>query len=201
MQYYQCEQIEEIVSAFKQKEIIALPTDTVYGVSVVMEDPRDLDRLKHCKHRPETKPLPIVVSNLEQLKGIAKVSERTCRIADHFLPGALTLVLPVCESLDRVFTNGLETIAVRIVDMPYLNQVIDKIGKPLFLTSANQSGEKTALTYEDVLEQLPDIDGLVIGQCKALQASTILDCTKDELVVLRPGVITLEEIEMCLKQI
>lgn len=77
----------------------------------------------------------------------------------------------------------------------FILDVIDELNCPILVTSANQSGEKTALTSDDVYEQLPKIDGIVLGTCKALQASTIVDCTKDKLVILRPGPISLEELE------
>ena len=112
-----------------------------------------LHNLKHAKHRPETKPIPMMVSKLEQLEGIAIIDERTKLIAKYFLPGALTLVLPVDPRLDKSYNNGLETIAIRIPDEEFVLSLIDELDTPLLVTSANQSGAPTALKYEDVLEQ------------------------------------------------
>ena len=198
MKQYTQDQIHEVVKAFKDHEIIAIPTDTVYGVGVMYGDLDALHNLKHAKHRPETKPIPMMVSKLEQLEGIAIIDERTKLIAKHFLPGALTLVLPVDPRLDKSYNNGLETIAIRIPDEKFILDVIDELNCPILVTSANQSGEKTALTSDDVYEQLPKIDGIVLGTCKALQASTIVDCTKEKLQILRPGPISLEELESVL---
>lgn len=198
MRTYSKEEINAVADALQNHKIIALPTDTVYGVGVMYGDLKDLQRLKNAKHRPETKPIPMMVSSIEHMEQVAVVDERVKKIAEHFLPGALTLVLRVKEEVPAEYTNGLETIAVRIPDEPFILRVIDELNTPLLVTSANQSGAKTALTSDDVLEQLPDIDGLVLGKCRALQASTIVDCTQEKLKILRPGPITLEQLEACL---
>lgn len=198
MRTYSKEEINAVADALQNHKIIALPTDTVYGVGVMYGDLKDLQRLKNAKHRPETKPIPMMVSSIEHMEQVAVVDERVKKIAEHFLPGALTLVLRVKEEVPEEYTNGLETIAVRIPDEPFILKVIDVLNTPLLVTSANQSGAKTALTSDDVFEQLPDIDGIVLGTCRALQASTIVDCTQEKLKILRPGPITLEQLEACL---
>lgn len=198
MRTYSKEEINAVADALQNHKIIALPTDTVYGVGVMYGDLKNLQRLKNAKHRPETKPIPMMVSSIEHMEQVAVVDERVKKIAEHFLPGALTLVLRVKEEVPAEYTNGLETIAVRIPDEPFILKVIDVLNTPLLVTSANQSGAKTALTSDDVFEQLPDIDGIVLGTCRALQASTIVDCTQEKLKILRPGPITLEQLEACL---
>lgn len=198
MRTYSKEEINAVANALQNHKIIALPTDTVYGVGVMYGDLKDLQRLKNAKHRPETKPIPMMVSSIEHMEQVAVVDERVKKIAEQFLPGALTLVLKVKDNVPKEYTNGLDTIAIRIPDEPFILRVIDELNTPLLVTSANQSGAKTALTSDDVLEQLPDIDGLVLGKCRALQASTIVDCTQENLKILRPGPITLEQLEACL---
>lgn len=198
MRTYSKEEINAVAYALQNHKIIALPTDTVYGVGVMYGDLKDLQRLKNAKHRPETKPIPMMVSSIEHMEQVAVVDERVKKIAERFLPGALTLVLRVKEEVPAEYTNGLATIAIRIPDEPFILKVIDVLNTPLLVTSANQSGAKTALTSDDVFEQLPDIDGIVLGTCRALQASTIVDCTQEKLKILRPGPITLEQLEACL---
>lgn len=198
MRTYSKEEINAVSDALQNHKIIALPTDTVYGVGVMYGDLKDLQRLKNAKHRPETKPIPMMVSSIEHMEQVAVVDERVKKIAEQFLPGALTLVLKVKDNVPKEYTNGLDTIAIRIPDEPFILRVIDELNTPLLVTSANQSGAKTALTSDDVLEQLPDIDGLVLGKCRALQASTIVDCTQEKLKILRAGPITLEQLESCL---
>lgn len=199
MQIYSQEDIKQVAQALKNHKIIAFPTDTVYGVSVLYGDISDLEALKNAKNRPETKPIPMMVSSLEQMRQIAVVDQRTEKIANAFLPGPLTLVLPVSGNVDKVYTNGMDTIAVRIPDAPFVLKLIDELNTPLLVTSANQSGQKTALTYQDVLEQLPNTDGLVKGSCRQLKASTIVDCTRKELKILRGGPISLEQLQTAIQ--
>lgn len=186
---------DKIVKAFKENKILAFPTDTVYGVGVRMGID-NLKRLKQIKNRMETKPIPVMCANVKQIEQIACVNENIKKIIQNFLPGALTLVLPV-KDLPEEFTNGLSTIAIRIPDEPFLLKVIEALKTPLFVTSANQSGSHTSLTYEDAKKQLPDLDGIVYGTCKELEASTILDCIN--MKILRKGPISMEDIQNVLK--
>ena len=165
---YTKNQVHEVACAFNEHKIIALPTDTVYGVGVKYGNLDDLERLKRAKHRPETKPIPMMVSNTEQMKQVALVDERIEKIAAKFLPGALTLVVNVKENVDSAYTNGLSTIAIRIPDEKFILDVIDELNCPILVTSANQSGEKTALTSDDVYEQLPKIDGIVFRYVQSI---------------------------------
>lgn len=198
MKMYTQDQLDQVVDAFQAHKVLALPTDTVYGVGVLYGDLADLDHLKHAKHRPETKPIPMMVSNLEQMKQIAKVDARTEKLVQTFLPGPLTLVLPVSEALDLAYTNGKKTVAVRIPDEPFVLAVIEKLGKPLLVSSANVSGKPAAVSYQEAMDNLPNIDGIIQGECKQLEASTIVDCTQDKLSILRPGPILLKELTNCL---
>lgn len=198
MKMYTQDQLDQVVDAFQAHKVLALPTDTVYGVGVLYGALADLDHLKHAKHRPETKPIPMMVSNLEQMKQIAKVDARTEKLVQTFLPGPLTLVLPVSETLDLAYTNGKKTVAVRIPDEPFVLAVIEKLGKPLLVSSANVSGKPAAVSYQEAMDNLPNIDGIIQGECKQLEASTIVDCTQDKLSILRPGPILLKELTNCL---
>lgn len=198
MKTYTQDQIQEVANALKNHKIIAFPTDTVYGVSVLYGDVNDLHALKNAKNRPETKPIPMMVSSLSQMEKIAYVSKDVKKIVESLLPGALTLVLPV-KNVPSEYTNGLPTIAIRIPDEKFILDLIEYLDCPLLVSSANQSGCPTALTYHDVFEQLPNIDGVVLGTCQALQASTIVDCTQDEIQILREGPITKTQVLEVLK--
>ena len=199
MKKYNQDNIQEVIDAFNHHEILAFPTDTVYGVGVKFGNLNDLNRLKKAKNRVETKPIPVMVSTIEQLESFCQLTLREKKIISLFLPGALTLILPLKEGINKEFTNGNPTIAIRMPEDDFVLNVISQTG-PLFVTSANQSGQATSLTYEDALEQLPNIDGIVFGKCKALQASTIVDCTKEELAILRQGPISLQQLNNAIKK-
>lgn len=186
---------QKVADAFLAHDVLAIPTDTVYGVGVVYGDLNDLSRLKHAKHRPETKPIPMMVASASQMKQIAKVDARTEKIIDAFLPGPLTLILPLREDVSKEYTNGKDTVAVRIPDAPFILNVIQRLNKPLLVSSANISGRPAAITFDQAKENLPNIDGIVQGQCQQGMASTIVDCTKEQLAILREGPISLSELE------
>ena len=192
MKIYDKKNLKEVVELFENHGIIAFPTDTVYGVGVKFGDVNDLVRLKNAKHRPEEKPIPMMVSNLKQIEMVADINDMTRKIIEKFMPGALTIVVNLKDGVSREFTNGKDTIAIRMPDDDFVLSVIDRLDCPLLVSSANVSGEPTALTMEDALGQLPHIDGIVRGECKQLMASTIVDCTLAELKVLRPGPISEE---------
>lgn len=195
MKIYTQKDAQKVANAFLAHDVLAIPTDTVYGVGVVYGDLNDLSRLKHAKHRPETKPIPMMVESASQMKQIAKVDARTEKIIDAFLPGPLTLILPLREDVSKEYTNGKDTVAVRIPDAPFILNVIQRLNKPLLVSSANISGRPAAITFDQAKENLPNIDGIVQGQCQQGMASTIVDCTKEQLAILREGPISLSELE------
>jgi L-threonylcarbamoyladenylate synthase len=195
MQFYDENQASQAAQAFLDHKILAFPTDTVYGVGVIFGDLTDLQRLKNAKRRPEEKPIPMMAGSLEQFEEIAVLNDTAKKLAKALLPGALTLIVNLKEGIDPAFCNGNKTVAIRVPDKPFVLEMISQIGRPLFVSSANVSGEPTALTWQDALAQLPGIDGIVKGECPNLQASTIVDCTKESVVILREGPISKERID------
>lgn len=178
MKEYTKNQVHEVACAFNEHKIIALPTDTVYGVGVKYGDLEDLERLKRAKHRPETKPIPMMVSNVEQMKQVALVDERIEKIADKFLPGALTLVVNVKDSVDSAYTNGLSTIAIRIPDEKFILDVIDELNCPILVTSANQSGEKQHLQVMMCMNSFQKLMVLYLGRVKHYRQVRLLTVQK-----------------------
>ena len=103
---YEKEQLSEIIAAVQAGQTIAFPTDTVYGLGVISTDAQALERLKAAKGRPDSKPIPTMVASVEQLRTVACVDERAEKIAEAFLPGALTMVMKRQADLPEYMTNG-----------------------------------------------------------------------------------------------
>lgn len=193
---YEKEQLPEIIAAVQAGQTIAFPTDTVYGLGVISTDAQALERLKAAKGRPDSKPIPTMVASVEQLRTVACVDERAEKIAEAFLPGALTMVMKRQADLPEYMTNGWETIGVRMPDDAFVLALIAGCGAPMLVSSANRSGEATGTTFEEVMRQLDGrIDGIVKGTCGCMSASTIIDLSQDEVKVLREGPITKAQIE------
>lgn len=193
------EDIDIVAELLMEGSVVAFPTDTVYGLGVVYDDEAALLALKKAKGRPETKPIPTMIGTIDQLEQVAVVSKSAKRLAEAFMPGAITLIMKKKEEVPGYVTNGLATIGVRMPDDEFVCALIEKCGKPLLVTSANKSGEETGINDVQVLSQLDgDIDAIVLGEAKGKLASTIIDVSTEEVKILRDGPITKAQIEAVL---
>lgn len=196
MKHYTANDVKAMVEAFQRGEVLAFPTDTVYGVGVAYGNKQALERLKAIKHRDQHKPIPMMCSDLEQVKSIIEpLSPMALAIAKAFLPGPLTLIVALKPEVDRFYTNGKDTIALRIPNAPVLLSILDALAAPLMVSSANVSGQPAALNQDEAIAMLPNLDGILEGQCKEMQASTIVDCTQTTPKILREGPISLFQIQ------
>ena len=194
-------QIKEATTIINEGGILAFPTDTVYGIAVRYDNDEAIEKMKLVKGRDAMKPFPFMVSKKEQIKEIAILKERDLCLIEECFPGALTFLFEKKETLSDEITCGLSTIAVRMPEDDYVLSLIDEIGIPLLVTSANLSGQEAGTTHEEVLAQLVDsIDGIVLGESGSKQASTIVDASNEELKVVRQGAIQLEDIEKILEE-
>ena len=194
MKRFSEDDIEEIVDILKNNGVISVPTDTVYGVCARIDSKKAHDNLILVKNRPETKPFPVMCANEEQIKGIAIVNEKAEKIIKSFMPGPITIVLNKKETVPDYVTNGKKTIAIRMATSKTLEKIILSLGAPIFMSSANQSGEKTSESLEEIEKNCPKINGILEGKIKLGVGSTIIDCTFEKIKVLREGPIKLEEI-------
>ncbi len=176
--------------------IVALPTDTVYGISVALGTAGGVERLFEVKRRPPERAVMVLVDALDQAAGIVDVPA-AARALTALWPGGLTLVLPVRPgaSLPRALTAGTSTLGVRVPDHPVPRQLAREIG-PLPTTSANPSGAPDARSADDVVASLGDRIDLVIdgGRSPGGVPSTVVDCTAEPVRILRPGAIPVERI-------
>lgn len=194
MKRFSEDNIDEIVDILKNNGVISVPTDTVYGVCARINSKKAHDNLILVKNRPETKPFPVMCANEEQIKNIAIVNEKAEKIIKAFMPGPITIVLNKKETVLDYVTNGKKTIAIRMATSKILEKIILSLGTPIFMSSANQSGEKTSESLEEIEKNCPKINGMLEGKIKLGVGSTIIDCTSEKIKVLREGPIRLEEI-------
>ena len=187
--------LEETVELLKSGAVVAFPTDTVFGIGVIYNDAQAIAKMKKAKGRDASKPFPLMVADLKQLEEVAYIGDRERRIAQKYTPGALTLVLKRKDTVSRESVNGFDTIAIRIPDDRFVLKLLKKAG-PMFVTSANISGMPAACNEKEVLRQLDGrIEAVVRGKAGTGVASTIIDCTGEELKCLREGTISYKEIE------
>lgn len=183
-------QINEIAECLSNGEIVAFPTDTVFGLACVYDDEKAIQKIKDAKGRDAHKPLPMMCSNLAMIDKVAKISEDAYKIMVEHFPGALTVILNKREEVPAYVTNGFDTIAIRIPDYKMILEIIETIGKPLLVTSANISNEPSIKEYQEVKKKLGErIDAIVREDAYSETSSTIVNLT-DGFKILRVGEIS-----------
>jgi L-threonylcarbamoyladenylate synthase len=177
--------------------VIALPTDTVYGVAASLAHEAALERVFEIKNRPEDRILPVLISSTEALLRIARpVSDEIVLLLDRYWPGPLTVAIPAREGMPALVTGPDDTIGVRLPNHPLAIEVIDKAGGAIACTSANRSGEAPARTAEEVAEALGPTLDLILdgGQTPGGVPSTVIAVEGDTLRPLREGAIPFEHL-------
>jgi L-threonylcarbamoyladenylate synthase len=188
------EQFRRAIQALRDSGVIAVPTDTVFGLLAVAADTAAVDRAYQAKQRDPDQPMPIFVGSIEQAEIVADFNDAARLLAGRFWPGALTLVLPKKASYRTRAAAGGDTIGVRAPADPLLREMAEQLG-PLTGTSANIAGREECHTADEVRAQLgDDVDFIVDAAPVATgKPSTIADCTDPAHVrVLREGDITRE---------
>jgi L-threonylcarbamoyladenylate synthase len=185
------------VEALRRGNLVAMPTDTVYGVGVALDAPDGLQRLFAAKDRPLDRAIILLVADLEQAAGVGVLTPSARLLAARFWPGGLTLVLEQRPDarLPSVLTAGARTIGVRLPDHDCPRALARDLG-PLPVTSANLSGQPDARDAAGVLAQLGERVALVLdgGPARGGAPSTVVDCSGAEPRVLRAGVVGEAEI-------
>ncbi|MGH2615834.1 MAG: L-threonylcarbamoyladenylate synthase [Thermomicrobiales bacterium] len=188
-------------AALRAGFVVAIPTDTVYGLAAAIDQRAAIDRLYALKARPANKAIPVLLSSSKELRqvslGLSQVAEA---LADRFWPGALTLVVAarshLASGLTSVDADGTSTVAVRVPDHQLARAIIRAAGGALAVTSANRSGGAPALDVGDVLG-LADAAPTVIvdgGPAPGTRPSTVVLALSSQVVILREGAIAGEEI-------
>jgi L-threonylcarbamoyladenylate synthase len=175
--------------------LVAFPTDTVYGVGTMVNNPAGISRLYEAKARDANKAIAVLLGSVDQLEQLTpRLPDPAKRLAAAFWPGALTLVVPKRPGLPENL-SPLPTVGVRMPDHTFTRALLQASG-PLATSSANLSGEASALTAEQVMEQLDGRIELVLdgGKVPGGVASTVVDCTQVPPRILRLGAITEAEI-------
>lgn len=195
MKRYNQKEIDQLVGILKNDGVISVPTDTVYGICARIDSKIAYDKLMKVKKRPSSKIFPIMCANEEQIKSIAIVDKRAEKLIHTFMPGPITLILNKRPEVPLFVNNENKTIAIRMATSKFLEDLILKTGSPLFMSSANQSGMPVCTTLEEIEKACPNLDGMMEGNVKFGQSSTIVDCTLEKVEVIREGPISLQQIE------
>lgn len=179
--------IKTAIEKLESGQIIAIPTETVYGLAVDSASDAAIEALYELKGRDPTKPFQMMVQSLEDAAEFVLLDDRARKLAAAFLPGPLSLVLP-----SKLKPNI--TIAIRIPNHPVTLALLKEWRKPITATSANLSGQPAATSAAQVKSIFPQLLILDGGECSVGVASTVVDLTGKDIKILREGAITLEQL-------
>lgn len=188
------------VELLRNGEIVALPTETVYGLAANALDPIAVAKIFEAKERPRFDPLIVHLPGRDWLEKIVDLvgedRELILRLADRFWPGPLTIVLPRREIVPEIVTAGLDTVAVRISGHPIFAEIICQLGKPLAAPSANRFGRVSPTTAQHVFDELNGRIPLIVDAGATTHGieSTIVAVRHGKIEILRRGPITCEEL-------
>jgi L-threonylcarbamoyladenylate synthase len=188
------------VELLRKGEIVALPTETVYGLAADALNPIAVTKIFEAKERPRFDPLIVHLPSRDWLAKIANVPEQNgqliSKLIDKFWPGPFTIVLPKRQIVPEIVTAGLDTVAVRISGHPVFSQIIQLFGKPLAAPSANRFGRVSPTTAHHVLDELDARIPLIIdaGPTEHGIESTIISVRENSIDLLRRGPVTAEQL-------
>ena len=189
--------IEAAVHCLKSGGIIAIPTDTVYGIGADPFNAEAVQKLYTLKGRPEEKPIPLVLGSTDNVEKVAQnLSGFFYHLTDRFWPGGLTIIVEA-KNLPPQLTAGSNTVGLRIPNQPLLLRILEEFGGPVAITSANLSGTPAAISPAEFGKELSSqIDYIVDdGKTPGTIPSTVYDISMSPPVVRRHGVISAETLD------
>jgi L-threonylcarbamoyladenylate synthase len=201
---FSSDELAKAAALLQKGEIVAFPTETVYGLGAAIFQPLAIKKIFTAKKRPSDNPLIAHLCELSQVEALAiDIPKQFFLLAESFFPGPLTLVLKKHESVPAIVSGGLSTIALRMPAHEIASTLIRLVGEPLVAPSANLSGRPSSTTAQHVLEDFSgSIAGVIDGGATQLGLEStvvsLLDPTRP--VLLRPGAVSLAALENVLKQ-
>jgi L-threonylcarbamoyladenylate synthase len=190
-------EIDAAVQALRDGELVAFPTETVYGLGANAQNPAAVRRIFELKGRPESHPVIVHLDSPRFLhRWVREVPELANRLAESFWPGPLTMVLPRAANVHDVITGGQDTIAIRVPAHPMAQQLLTAFGGGIAAPSANRYGRLSPTRAEHVREEFGESLRVILdgGECQIGLESTIVSFEGAEVRLLRPGSVTLAQL-------
>jgi L-threonylcarbamoyladenylate synthase len=191
--------IHTVVEILRRGGVVGIPTETVYGLGALATDSVAVDKIFTIKNRPRTHPLIVHVGTIEHALKWGVFNADALRLAEHFWPGPLTVLVPRTSLVPDWVTGGRDTVAIRIPQHHITLQLLSELNDALVAPSANKFGKVSPTTAQHVLHDLDGLIEMVLdgGVCDIGVESTIVECI-DEVRILRPGAISQQDMEKVL---
>jgi L-threonylcarbamoyladenylate synthase len=189
--------IDAAVQALRDGDLVAFPTETVYGLGANAQDRAAVRKIFAAKGRPPNHPVIVHLDSPRFLhRWVDKVPDMAAKLAERFWPGPLTLVMPRASNVSDVVTGGQDTVAVRVPSHPMAQQLLTAFGGGLAAPSANRFGRLSPTRAEHVRDELGAAVRVVLdgGECQIGLESTIVSCIGDQVRLLRPGAVTASQL-------
>jgi L-threonylcarbamoyladenylate synthase len=194
-------EIKKAAAIIAQGGLVAFPTETVYGLGANAFDPVAVAGIFETKQRPSFDPLIVHICDVSQISELSITKdERVYRLAEKFWPGPLTMVLPRAEAVPDIVTSGLSTVGVRMPASDIALQLIQQAGTPVAAPSANKFGMISPTEAIHVKKQFPHLLTIDGGKTQVGIESTVITIHDDGFEILRPGVITADDLAEIMKE-
>jgi len=193
----------EAAEFIRNGEVVAFPTETVYGLGADIFNQSAIAKIFEAKKRPADNPLIAHISSIDQIGELAaEITTNAQRLIEHFFPGPLTVVLRKSKQVPDIATAGLDSIGIRMPRNRLANEFLTACGLPVAAPSANISGRPSPTTWEAVYEDLSGrIDCILQGEpTKIGLESTVVDCRGDSPIVLRQGAVSIEQLRLVIPE-
>lgn len=192
--------IEKVVSFLKQGEVIAYPTETIYGLGADVFNRKAVKKIYDLKARDYGLPISILVADLEMMRQcVDHVPDEALTLMRRFWPGPLTILFPASADFPRGLVTNTGKVGVRISSNPVASAIVKAFGQPITTTSANLSDFPPSLSVKHIKKYFGDripciVDG---GECEPSRGSTVIDVTEETMRVIRDGAVSAEDVIRC----
>lgn len=179
-------------------EIIAFPTETVYGIGCLLNQTRSIEKIFELKDRNKRKPLAAHISDISMVKKLSNdIPDIFYKIAEKFMPGPISIIIDKSPEVPDIITGGLNSIGIRYPDNEIFQAICRNVGEPVIATSANIAGESSPVNADSVIKSFKGKLPLIIddGVTKYEQDSTVIKISENKISVLRNGAIDIENFE------
>lgn len=189
--------VDEAAELLRYGEVVCFPTETVYGMGAIASSEEAFDKLVAIKRRPADKPFTLMCSSIGEAAKYCEADVRSIAVMKNFLPGEITVLVPARKNLPSWVTLGTPWIGIRVPKSPDVLDLIEKVGSPLLVPSANRSGEATSITFEETYSVFKDeVSAIIKGKCESKQASTIVKMDPVfGISLIREGPVSFEKIK------
>ena len=192
--------LKKAAKYLKEGEIIAFPTETVFGLGVKASSKDCFLKLVEVKNRRPDKPFTLMISDLKMVENIVEINETSRKIIEKFLPGELTIIMKAKENIPEYYSLNTGFIGVRMPNDNFILKLISEVNEPLLVPSCNPSDLKPAINYKEADAYFHDkIKAIVKGESISNVPSTVIKIDGDKITLLREGNIKFNKIEEVIK--